>query len=39
MEETYTITRLDSWDDHTWASVIDAIEETVASYGEDGEGN
>lgn len=37
--DTYTITRLPGWDDHTWESVIDAIEETVASYGEDGEGN
>ncbi len=37
--ETYTITRLETWDDFTWASVIDAVEQTVASYGEDGDGN
>ena len=36
--DTYTIIRLDTWDDHTWAFVIDAIEETVASFGEDGNG-
>ena len=36
--DTYTIIRLDTWDDHTWAFVIDAIEETVASFGETGDG-
>jgi hypothetical protein len=39
MKETYTITRLDTWDDYTWDSIVEAIEDTVASYGEDGEGN
>jgi hypothetical protein len=38
MEDTYTITRLATWDDHTWSAVIEAVEETVASYGEDGNG-
>lgn len=37
-QETYTITKLDTWDDHTWAFVIQAVENTVASYGEDGNG-
>lgn len=33
-QETYTIYRLDSWDDDTWNEVIDAVEETVASFDE-----
>jgi hypothetical protein len=37
-QETYTITKLDTWDDHTWAFIIQAVEDTVASYGEDGNG-
>lgn len=36
--ETYTITRLDTWDDEIWSSVIEAVEDTVASFGEDGNG-
>lgn len=36
--ETYTITRLDTWDDNTWSAVIEAVEETTASYGETGDG-
>lgn len=37
--EEYTIYRLESWSDETWAAVIDAVEETVASFefGEDDE--
>jgi hypothetical protein len=38
MEDTYTITRLETWDDETWAEVIEAVEDTVASFGEDGDG-
>lgn len=33
--ETYTITRLESWSDETWAEVIDAVEDTTASFGEE----
>jgi len=35
-KETYTITRLESWSDETWAEVIDAVEDTTASFGEEG---
>lgn len=31
--ETYTITRLESWSDETWDEVIDAVEDTTASFG------
>ena len=33
--ETYTITRLESWSAETWAEVIDAVEDTTASFGEE----
>jgi hypothetical protein len=33
-KDTYTIYRLESWDDATWAEVIDAVEDTTASFGE-----
>jgi hypothetical protein len=36
--ETYTITRLEGWDDHTWSAIVEAIEDLTASYGEDGNG-
>lgn len=32
--DTYTITRLESWDDETWAQVVEAIEQTTESFGE-----
>ena len=32
--DTYTVTRLDTWDEDVWAEVVDAIEDTVASFGE-----
>jgi hypothetical protein len=31
-EETYTVTRLSYWDDDAWAEVVEAIEDTVASF-------
>ena len=34
MENTYTITRLETWDDETWAEVIEAIEATIESFGD-----
>jgi hypothetical protein len=33
-QETYTIYRLESWDDDTWAEVIEAVEDTTADFGE-----
>lgn len=30
----YTITRLASWDDETWAQVVEAIEKLTESFGE-----
>jgi hypothetical protein len=30
----YTIYRLESWDDETWAEVVEAIEDLTASFGE-----
>lgn len=35
MKDTYTIYRLESWDDQTWAEVIEAVEDTTASFGEE----
>lgn len=35
-EETYTVTRLDTWDDETWEEVCETIEAVVATFGEDG---
>ena len=32
--DSYTIYRIESWDDDTWAEVIDAVEETTASFEE-----
>lgn len=32
-QDTYTITRLDTWDDETWAEVVDAVERTTESFG------
>ena len=29
---SYTVTRLDEWDDDTWAEVVEAIEDTVATF-------
>lgn len=34
MDKTYTIHRLESWDDQTWAEVIEAIEDTTESFGD-----
>ena len=34
MEDTYTIYRIDSWDDQTWEAVIEAVEDTTASFGD-----
>lgn len=28
-DNTYTVTRLESWDDETWEEICDAIGETV----------
>lgn len=30
--EEYTIYRLESWSDEQWSEVIEAVEETVASF-------
>ena len=35
MKDTYTIYRLESWDDQTWDAVIEAVEDTTASFGEE----
>ena len=35
--DSYTIYRIESWDDDTWAEVIDAVEETTASFEYEGE--
>jgi hypothetical protein len=32
---SYTVIRLDSWSDDVWAEVVEAIEDTVASFGEE----
>ena len=32
--ETYTIHRLTSWDDETWDQVVEAVEDTTASFGD-----
>jgi len=29
---SYTVVRLDEWDDDTWAEVVEAIEDTVATF-------
>lgn len=36
--DTYTIIRLDTWDDDTWEAVIEAVEDTTASFEETREG-
>lgn len=32
--DEYTVYRLETWDDETWAEVIEAIEATTESFGE-----
>tara|TARA_R110000796_G_scaffold92864_1_gene197236 strand:- start:1801 stop:1938 length:138 start_codon:yes stop_codon:yes gene_type:complete len=32
--ETYTIHRLTSWDDEIWDRVVEAVEDTTASFGD-----
>jgi hypothetical protein len=34
-KKTYTVTRLDHWDDDQWAQIVEAIEDTVSELGED----
>jgi hypothetical protein len=31
--DTYTIYRLEEWDDATWAEVVEAVEDVTASFG------
>lgn len=33
--DTYTVTRLDTWSDGLWAEVVEAIENTVATFPEE----
>ena len=31
-QQKCTVYRIDSWDDETWEQVVDAVQETVASF-------